>query len=74
MFSVMVNVANDVEPEDSESHVNNDNKTSAFHQTEGVNQAVVFQAGDVEEGGVGGDVVGGCGERVVLQGGHDGRN
>ena len=64
-------------PEDSKTHVNNDDQAAALHQTEGVHQA--GGGGGVEQGGVGGDIGGegeggGSGERVVVQGGHDGRN
>ena len=73
-----------VEPENSEDHVNNDDKASTLHQTKGVIQAVMVQAGGLGQverevvegrGGVGGGVEeGGSGERVVVQGRHDGRN
>ena len=53
---MMMSVANNVEPEDSESHVNNDDKATALHQTEGVNQAVLVQGGGMGQGEVGREV------------------
>ena len=59
---MVVKVGNKVKPEDSEAHVNNDNKAATLHQAERVEQAVVVQTGGVEQGGVGRDIGGEGGE------------
>ena len=66
-----------VEPEDSEGHVNNDDKAPTLHQTEGVNQAVLVQGGGMGQGEVGrevgeGERSGGVGGGIEEEGGGSG--